>query len=454
MEVRSSARRVLMLARHFPPIGGAGVHRSVGYVKHLPASGYRPVVVTGPGGRVDRWSPRDPGLLAGIPADAEIHRVPGEEPAGHTGRRARADRWLQRPAPWVRWWVESAVREGLELGAGSDLILASCVPYETAEAGARLSHALGLPWIADLEDPWALDEMRVQPTALHRHVDFARMRRALASATAIVTCAPEAAARFRRAMPELAERIVDAVPIGFEPADFARSAPAPRAGTALRIVHTGSLHTELGEAHRRSRAFRRLARRQLARSGHPDPLGRLPARGARAAEAEDPAVASRIELHLAGDLTPRDRAVAERHPGVRLHGRLSHRETLALLRSADLLFLPMHELPPGQRAGIIPYKTYEYLAARRPILAAVPDGDVRDMLGPLGHATLCRPSDVAGLTRALRARVAAGPSEDVDLALDAPPLADYDRGRLVARLAEVFDDVVDPAGRRRQVLAA
>ena len=430
------------------------MHRSVGYVNHLPAHGYRPVVVTGPGGGVDRWSPRDPGLLAGLPPDAEVHRLPGHEPAGHSGRRARADRWLQRPAPWVRWWVEGAVREGLELGAGCDLILASCVPYETAEAGARLSKALGLPWIADLEDPWALDEMRVQPTALHRRVDFARMRRALASAAAIVTCAPEAAARFRRAMPELAERIVDAVPIGFEPADFATPAPARPAGAAVRIVHTGSLHTELGEAHRRSRAFRRLAR---GSSLDVDILTRSAVFLVAALDrlrAEDPAAASRIELHLAGDLTARDRAVAERHPGVRLHGQLSHRETVALLRSADLLFLPMHELPPGQRAGLIPYKTYEYLAARRPILAAVPDGDVRDMLEPLGHATLCRPSDVAGLTRALRARLAAGPAEDVGLVLDAPPLADYDRGRLVARLAGVLDDVVDPAGRGRQALAA
>ena len=58
------------------------------------------------------------------------------------------------------------------------------------------------------------------------------------------------------------------------------------------------------------------------------------------------------------------------------------------------------------------------------------------------------------LTHALQARLAAGPAEDVGLALDAPPLADYDRGRLVARLAKVLDDVVDPAGRARQTLAA
>ena len=43
-----------------------------------------------------------------------------------------------------------------------------------------------------------------------------------------------------------------------------------------------------------------------------------------------------------------------------------------LISSADLLFLPMHELPEGTSARIVPCKTYEYLASGRPVLAAVP----------------------------------------------------------------------------------
>ena len=116
------------------------------------------------------------------------------------------------------------------LGVDADLILASCVPYETAEAGARLSAALGIPWIADLEDPWALDEMRVHATALHRRHDLKRMRRALATASAIVMSAPEAALRVRAAMPELANRPVVGVPIGFEPDSFEASGPPARDG--------------------------------------------------------------------------------------------------------------------------------------------------------------------------------------------------------------------------------
>ena len=56
------------------------------------------------------------------------------------------------------------------------------------------------------------------------------------------------------------------------------------------------------------------------------------------------------------------------------------------MRSADLLFLPMHDVPPGSRVGIVPGKTYEYLAWETPILAAVPDGDIAEILTE-GQAT-------------------------------------------------------------------
>ncbi len=77
------------------------------------------------------------------------------------------------------------------------------------------------------------------------------------------------------------------------------------------------------------------------------------------------------------------------------------------MRSADLLFLPMHDLPAGRRAGLVPQKTYEYLAAGRPILAAVPDGDARDLLDASGVARLCRPADAAAMAAAVAAEAAA-----------------------------------------------
>ncbi len=436
--------RVLLVARHFPPIGGAGVQRTVGSMRHLAAFGYDPVLVTGPGQQRGRWDFHDRELLARIPASAEIHRLRGSEPPGPSRLTARLEQLAQRPSEWVRWWVDESVALGLEVGADADVVLASCAPYETALAGARLAAALGVPWVADLEDPWALDEMRLQPTGLHRRLDAHRMRHALRDASAIIMAAPEAAERAGRLMPRRAGRPIVGIPIGFEPDDFL-GAPDERDDDVLRIVHTGSMHTDYGLRLRRSRR-----RRRVLGGAFPgvDFLTRSHVYLVEAIErvmTREPSLRGRIELHLAGGVTPEDQAVADRHPFVRTHGLCSHGRTVALMRSADLLFLPMQDLPAGVRAGLVPYKTFEYLAAGRPILAAVPDGDVRDLLAPLDHASLVRPADVegmAGVVRRLATERRSGPRPAV-----AAPRR-LERRECVAAIAATLDQVL-ATGRRR-----
>jgi len=269
-----------------------------------------------------------------------------------------------------------------------------------------------------------------------------RMRRALASASAIVMAAPEAAERVKRAMPELAARItVKGIPIGYEPSDFP-TGPAHAGDGVFRIVHTGSMHTDFGRHLRKTRLRRRIL------GGSAPGLDTLTRSHVFLVEAiarliaEEPALAGRIELHLAGDITAADREVADRHGFVRVAGLLSHAETVALMRSADLLFLPMHDLPAGSRAGLIPYKTFEYLAAGRPLLAAVPDGDVRDMLGPLDNVSLTRPADVEGMVAALRARLAAVAAAPGGREPSVAPPEQYERRHCVAQIADVLDGAV------------
>ena len=110
------------------------------------------------------------------------------------------------------------------------------------------------------------------------------------------------------------------------------------------------------------------------------------------------------------------------------------------MKSADLLFLPMHDLPAGRRAGLIPYKTFEYLAARRPILAAVPEGDVRDLLSSVGDVSLVAPTDVAGMVAAIRSRIA-----DTAARSAADDLGPLERRASVARIAAVLDQVTGRA---------
>jgi glycosyltransferase involved in cell wall biosynthesis len=414
------------------------VHRTLGSVSHLHTHGYRVEVVTGVAGYRDRWEPRDEELLARVPEDVVVHRLEGSEP---TGSPTRLQRIGAADPPWVSWWVRESAELALRVGRDADVVYASCLPYETAFAAARVARALGRPWVADLEDPWALDEMRPQPSALHGRRMLRRMREALASASAVIMAAPEAAERVKAAMPDLARRVpVTAIPIGYEPADFV-AAPAPRPDGTFRIVHTGSMHTDLGQHLRRTRGRRRLHGGTARRL---DILTRSHVFVAEAVEraiAAEPALAGRLELHLAGELTAADRAICADRAFIRTPGLLGHRETVALMRSADLLFLPMHDLPPGSRAGLIPYKTFEYLAAGRPVLAAVPDGDVRDMLEPLPQASVVRPADVEAMAAVIRGRAAAAAAAPGGREPDAAPPADYERARSVERIAELLDGV-------------
>ena len=156
---------------------------------------------------------------------------------------------------------------------------------------------------------------------------------------------------------------------------------------------------------------------------------------------DEPELADAIEVHLAGVLSPTDREIAERSPVVRMHGYLDHSETLRLLRTADLLFLPMHDMPEGHRIGITPGKTYEYVASGRPILAAVPDGDVRELLQEAGTAFICRPADVAAMRRIVREQVERVRSGAPAPALDEAVAARYERRHLTGLLAGVFDEL-------------
>jgi glycosyltransferase involved in cell wall biosynthesis len=432
-------RRVLVLAYYFPPIGGGGVQRTLKFCRYLPELGWDPVVVTGPGTTDDLWAPGDRTLLEQLGSEIEVHRIHTPEPAVPRWR-GRVDRALDRLPPTLRWWVEGAVDVGRQAGRDVDLVFGELVPYATAYAARRLAMETGRPWVADLQDPWALDEMWLYPTGWHRARDSRRMRRALGSAAAVIMNTPEAAARVRRAFPELSQRVVEAIPNGFDSGDFVDVPSAARQPGVFRIVHTGTMHTEAGLQLRSRKRLRR------ALGGMPVPevdfLTRSHVYLLEAVErlVEQEAVRpGEVEVHLAGALTETDRATAATSAAVRLHEYISHSETIGLMLSADLLFLPMHELPEGTRAGLVPGKTYEYLGSGRPILGAVPAGDARELLAAAGNALLCGPSDVTRMAELLAARIVQWRRGEAPPAPDASVIEPYERRRQTERLAAVLD---------------
>jgi glycosyltransferase involved in cell wall biosynthesis len=435
-----AARRVLFLAYYFPPLGGGGVQRSLAFTRYLPEHGYEPLVVTGPAAGEVEWGPGDTTLLGRLNGELEIARVAGPERSRSRGWRHRGERIFRLEDEFGRWWVNGAVAAADDALATTDVIYASMSPFETGRAAAQLAAASGKPWVADLRDPWALDDWLAYPSRLHRRLELRTMRQTLATAAAIVMNTPDARRELLRRAPELGDRPVLTIPNGFDPSDFDGPAPEPDPAV-FRIVHAGHVFTkpESGAT--------RLVRRTLG--GTERGLETSTRSHVYLVRAIDrlldrrPDLRGAVRLELVGPMSEADRASLPEY-GVS-HGYLAHQSTIELLRAAGLLFLPMHDLAEGLRARIIPGKTYEYLAAMTPVLGAVPDGDARELLEAAGNADVCRPADVDGMSAAIERR-----ADDWLAGLD-PPAPDpdllrrFDRRRLTAELAGVFDLLLGPA---------
>lgn len=435
------SRHVLFVAYYFPPLGGGGVQRSAKFVRYLPEHGFEPVVITGPGPAGERWAPADASVSDDVPPAVRVLRVPGPVPTGDGATRSRLRKLVCAPTPFDRWWSRGVLERAGDAG-GVSLVYASMSPFSSAAPAAAVARRLGVPWVADLRDPWAVDEYSSYPTALQWQLDRLLMRRRLVSAAAVVLPTPGTLARVREAFPELRSRAVE-IRNGFDPGEF-EGAPEPRTDDLFHVVHAGNFYFHRPPRH----GLRRLL-------GGTDPGLDLRPRSPRfLLEALDrvlerqPELGARIRLHLAGPLTPVEERMTEASRCRSLvvsHGFVPHAEAVRLVASADALFLPMHAVAPGARSTIFPGKAYEYLASGRPILAAVPAGDARDVLERAEWTVVCDPDDTGAIARGLLELLARRDERRARNADRAALLSPFERPRLAARLARVFEEAISQA---------
>ncbi|MDP3939519.1 MAG: hypothetical protein Q8R92_15475, partial [Deltaproteobacteria bacterium] len=326
---------------------------------------------------------------------------------------------------------------------GASLIYASMSPFESADVAAYLSRRHHIPWVADLRDAWAIDEIQVYPSLLHRKVALAKMHRLLSSAAVIVMNTPEAAACLTRTFPDFRGKRVVTITNGFDPGDFNC---ALREETAkFTIVHAGSFLTDAGLLHRRRRRLYEglggaVPGVDIATRSHLVLFEAVQ----RWCES-DPTVKDNLQIVFAGN--------AARSPAPELSVDIVHRLTdftgylprdksLELVRTAGILFLAMHNLPHGRRSTSAPSKMYEYMASGRPILAAVPDSDARDVLAKVGTALICRPDDRDGMVRILSEVYGRWKEKKQPPPVNREFLRAFDRRTLTWTLAREFDAVL------------
>lgn len=454
-------KKILFIAFHYPPQTGPGVQRAEKFVEYLPAEGFLPVVVTGPNSIKEHLNTQGPCLAKTGASEVAVHHIKGRFPALRNKFGRRVQRWLALPSPFSRWWTTAAFETSIKAGAGASLIFATMSPFESAHVASEAAKRLGIPWVADLRDPWAIDEVQVYPTIIHRRIDMLRMERVLSTAALIVMNTPAASVALRRAYPRLHNKLVMTIPNGFDRDDFSGTVQ-PRADSKFRIVHSGGMLTEVGLRLASRRFYRVLggAMRGI------DLVTRSPLLFLEALDRwcqRRPSIFQELEVVFAGNMSDQDHALikgSKMAPLFSLPGYLSHEDSVQLVRTADLLFLPMHNLRPGDRALSIPGKTYEYMASGRPILAAVPDGDARDFLEKSGNAFICRPDEVEGMVRNLDIVYDAWKQKKSARVHNAEFVAEFERRNQTRALADEFrtilssersSDVANAAGQMKLV---
>jgi glycosyltransferase involved in cell wall biosynthesis len=229
------------------------------------------------------------------------------------------------------------------------------------------------------------------------------MRRALEDADGAILNVPGALPPIAELAPRRGKLPYGVVTNGWEEADFPTLTPVP-VGDAMRIRFAGTFVCRFV----RQRAIHRRWRAALLGRGERiDERGRSPLfllEAIRRLRASGRPSGAAIRLEVAG--TPEaevDRIVAESGcaDAFSHRGYLSHDESTRFITGADVLLLPMHGLPEGARARMVPGKFYEYLATGRPILGLCPAGDAHDWLGEDARSRLAPPNDPNAIAEAL-----------------------------------------------------
>jgi glycosyltransferase involved in cell wall biosynthesis len=409
--------KVLLVTMYFPPAGGGGVQRPLKFATHLPAHGIETHVLAPDD---PKWIHADPELQP--PTQAWVHRARYIGPRSRKlaeelhGRRAidrvsRQARSLSRrmlvPDENVTWnltAIPAAVR--IARAEDIDVVLTTSPPNSVHLVGAAVKRATGARWVADLRDSLTAHPHRRVERALVRAKEKAseQVARLVARhADAIVAASEAIAAEVRALEPK---GVVVPILNGADFDDFAGL--EYRRGERFRITHTGSFF-----GRRDPRPFLQA----LADSGLDNVVARF-----------------------VGDFRSADREWAERlglGDRLELHPYVPRRRSLALQRDSDALLLLIPDAG-GRGRGVLSGKVFEYLAAERPILAAVPpDGAAAALIEETRAGVVAAPDDVEGLGTALRSLYDAWAAGT----LDGTPLSPADRERLGrgARVEELAD---------------
>lgn len=385
-------QKVLVIAYYWPPAGGPGVQRWLKFVKYLPEFGFEPIV----------YVPQNPSypivdekLVSEVP-EVKILKRPIKEPYGWASLlspkktktissgiiKEKDPSFLEKLLLWVRGnffipdarklWVKPSISFLAKVIAdeGIQTIITTGPPHSLHLIGLGLKKKYHIQWIADFRDPWTSigyhKKLRLTKSAQQKHK--ALEKEVLVSADKIVVTSKTTKTEFGQITPKPIKVITNGFDDDLEPIAL---------DSGFTISHIGSLLTGR------------------------NPLGLWQALQELIAENE--VFKSAVKIQLAGVVG--EEVLQSIHnfgldEYVEQLGYLSHDDVLRIQQKSQALLLL--EIDSEETKGIIPGKLFEYLNAKRPILAIGPkDWEAGEMVERHKAGNSCLHDDVANIKNVL-----------------------------------------------------
>lgn len=410
--------RALLIAFHFPPqAASSGIQRSLSFSRHLPASGWEPMVLTA---KASVYQNQNPSQLASIPPKLLVRRAFALDAKRHLGWRGRYLNASALPDRWVTWSL-GAIPAGLSMiRAQRPRLIWSTFPIATAHLiGLALHRLTGLPWVADFRDPMLQPAYPTQKAQrrMYAWIEQQTIRRC----SKAVFTTQGAMASYRERFPDLAPDKFVVIENGYEEDAFGAAtdaaAPAAQADRPLVLVHSGLLYDTGRDPSAFLDALARLKARGVIDAGTLRVVLRAPGNAA--------GVSALIERYGVADIA----ATAAPVP---------YGEALAEMGAADGLLL-FQGTPFNNQ---IPAKVYEYFRARKPIFGLVDHaGETARVLGAGGfedQAFIDNAAEIASRLELFLARLRTGSAHVAPREL----VERSSRAHRARQLAALFDEVV------------
>lgn len=328
-------RTLLVIACAFPPENLSGAARPQRFTRYLSEFGYRAEIIAN-------------AFPESVETRPEVHRVPREE--GRPGKWAvETANLVRRLLPYEERipWIPHVLAEAERILNTRRIcaIFSTSPPIASHMAAAILKRRHGLKWLADFRDPLYGNPFRAK--RISRVYDALLERHLFQSAHAVIANTDNVEQMWRRRYPKLAGKF-HLLWNGYDPEDAMPERQAiPRRRKVL--AHIGAIYGD------------RV----------PDTLLRSLERLRAAGELSE----DELVVDLIGPIDL-DAAAFERPPyaGLAAHGMLNYRSGLvpraeARQAMADADWLCLLDSSKGDAALQVPAKLFEYIRARRPIVA-------------------------------------------------------------------------------------